>query len=308
MKTLCIFFILFSTIFSLDALEKQEASVFAGNVIASSALNTETGLFDHQIFLSFTHLNGFYDNQSQLVSDVNMNKYGFELQMTYGLIKNVDFTLDIPGYQIHNRGRSSFSFGDIRAYFGFQLIQEGKIRYAPTIRFLVGEIFPSGKYDFLDEWFGGGDGSGIGAFSTFLMFIASQTYFQSHPLRWTLNVYYALYTKANLMGKNVYTDFPGEVKPGAQLTTDLAFEYKFNASWGCGMDIFFEQQNSSAFHSFFPEDPISHLPSSYTLSLAPSIEYNFNEKMNMIFGSWCTLVGRNDFSFQTMLFGFTYEF
>lgn len=285
--------------------------MFAGNVIAFSGTNTEPGEFNAQTFIYLTRLNGVYNSDSQLVSNLNVHQYQVELELTVGLIKNVELMVELYGYRIHNNGKDAYYMGDADLLFGFQLLKEKKNTIIPNIRFLVGEIFPTGKYEGLNERFSGGDGVGEGAFATFLTFIMSKTCFGKHPFNWTLNLFYTISSDVHVKGRNIYIDVPeirGKVKPGVQFAADFAFEYKFNKPWGCGIDVFFQQQNSSSFHNRSSVSMIPDIPSSYTLSLAPSLEYNFNENTNMLGGAWFTVAGRNDFSFRTIVFAFYHDF
>jgi opacity protein-like surface antigen len=284
---------------------KEEPPLFAGNIIAFSGTNTAPGKFNAQTFIYLTRLNGFYNNDSQLVSDLNVHQYEVEVELTFGLIKNIEFMVELYGYQIHNNGRARYSLGDFDAFLGFQVLKEKKNSCIPNIRFLIGEIFPTGRYDRLDERFSGGDGVGEGAFSTFLTFIASKTCYGKHPFNWSLNIYYIISSEVHVKERNIYIDLPsiqGNVSPGVQFQVDWAFEYKFNKFWGFGMDVFFEQQNRSSFRTHSSVSSIPDIPSSYSLSLAPSLEYNFNQKMNLLAGAWFTVAGRNDFSFRTVVF------
>lgn len=291
--------------------KKEEPPWFAGTIIAFSGSNTEKGEFNAQAFAYFTRLNGFYNSDSQLVSNLNVHQYWVELELSYGLFKKVDVNVELFGYLIHNDGRSAYHAGDTNAYLGFQVLEEKKDSIIPNIRFLIGEMFPTGKYDGLDERFSGGDGVGMGAFSTYLTFIMSKTCFVKHPFNWKLNLFYTISSDVHIKGRNVYIDSPGirgVVKPGVQFAADFSFEYKFNKPWGFGIDVFFEQQNSASFHNRSSEPIVSDIPSSHLLSLAPSLEYNFNENMNMLAGAWFSVDGRNELSFRTIVFAFYREF
>lgn len=298
---------------SLWGTERKEQQLFAGNIIAYSGTNIETGQFYVQPYLYFTRLNGTYNKDSELVSNVNIHQYAIEWLMSYGLITNVNVQLDLCGYYVYDSGYETCVAGDTDLMLAFQVLTEKRGTCRPNVRFFVGETFPTGKYDNLDVQFDGGDGVGEGAFSTFLTLIVNKNYAGRHPFNWTLNLYYVIPSAVEVEGRNIYFFTPGlraKVKPGVQFQADFAFEYKFNKTWGWGMDVFFEQQNSAWSNVQFTRTTSipGYLSSSYTLSLAPSLEYDVNERVNFLVGGWFSVAGRNDYSFRTIVLAFYRQF
>ncbi len=293
----------------------DEPPLFAGNMIAYSANNTPPGHAFVQSYVYATHLLGMYNPDSRRIFDRHVHQYELEVEVAVGLTEQIDVTLEMRGFNIRTSGSDTFQPGDTNLFFGFHVLEEKQRSLVPSVRFLVGEFFPTGKYDNLDVMFEGNDGVGMGAFSTYLGFIASKTYHLGcHPFKWTVNVFYYLSSRVNVNGGNIFIldrpNLKGQVTPGVQFEFDLAFEYKFNRPWGVGLDIYFQQQNAGSFRSNHVADEKAYptIPSSHLFSLLPTIEYNFSDRLSVLGGSWITVAGRNAPLFASYVFSFYYFF
>ena len=169
---------------------------------------------------------------------------------------------------------------------------------------MIGETFPTGKYDRLD---GTTDGAlGSGAYSTTLS-LYSQTYLwmpNGRILRTRLDVSYSISRWASLHGESVYGTYPGfagRVHPGRTFVGDVAFEYSVTRSWVLATDVNWEHDGNTRVEGGYPQSLTSVLPlhgvrdsgSADLLYAAPAIEYNWSARMGVIAGMRVAVLGRN---------------
>lgn len=292
--------------------EVPAAPLFAGNIISTYAQNSTKGLFSFQPYLYYTRLYGFYDTEGHIDPKLNVHQFVMESQTSYGLTDFVDVSLDVTAYEIWNDGHHTNALGDAALYFGFQLISELEDNFISNLRFLVGEIFPSGVFNNLDATFSGGDAIGTGSYTTFLGLIANKVCANTpHPFMITLDLYLSYFTVADVEGLNLFimSDpfLEGSITPGLAFATDLAFEYKLNPAWSIAVDFYYQHQNRSYFLDR-NTDIFVTLPDSTLFSIAPAIGYVLNEKRSFLIGGWFTVTGRNAPAFDslvaTIYFGF----
>lgn len=295
----------------LFAQGQEQDPAFAGTVIAFSGQNAKEGHLESQIYLAATRFNGFYDSNGNLNHDRNIHQYAGRLEFYYGITPHIEVLAIFQDFLIHNNGEEAHQFGDIALYFGFQILKEKKDVPIPSARLLIGEIFPTGEYKNLEVIFRGADGVGDGSLTTVLAFILSETYPWKYPFNWTVNVFYYLPTRVNIKGPNVYINEPnirGQIVPGVQIGIDFSFELKFNKPWGIGLDVYFQQQNSSSFHNRNSGTGNYDIPSFHLLSVVPCVQYNCNKNLSTVAGIWLSVMGRNTVAFTTYVFSVFYIF
>lgn len=294
--------------------EKSVTPWYSGNIISSYGINFPPGSSYFEAYFFANRIYGIYNKRGEVRTPLNIHQYTGVLEWGTGLTDGIDLTAQGSGVYIVNDGHETTQFGDTEVFLGFQILKGKKNQWPPYVRFVIGEIFPTGKYRELDPRFSGGDAVGFGAFNTFFSLIIQKFYEGKHPFNWTLNLYYYLPSRVRIKGASVYlnaVDVKGKVRPGVEFAADLAFEYKFNQPWGMGLDIYFQQQNRSSFHNDRADFELllpPFLPSSYLLSLAPSIEFNISDKAGMLAGSWFTVSGRNTPAFASFIYAFYWSF
>lgn len=302
-----------STVWGVEG-QKSATPWYAGNIISNYGINFAPGSSFFEVYFLANRIYGIYNKRGEIRTHLNIHQYTSVLEWGTGLTDAIDLTVEASGVYIVNDGHETTQFGDAEVFLGFQVLKGKKNKWPPYVRFLIGEIFPTGKYTGLDPRFSGGDAVGFGAFNTFVSLIIQKFYEGKHTFNWTLNLYYYLPSRVRVKGANTYlnaVDVNGKIRPGVEFAADFAIEYKFNKPWGFGLDIFFEQQNSSSFYNNRADFDLllpSFLPSSFLLSLAPSIEYNFNDKFGMLAGSWFTVSGRNVPAFTSLVYAVYWEF
>jgi hypothetical protein len=93
----------------------------------------------------------------------------------------------------------------------------------------------------------------------------------------------------------------GVLNRGISVIVDIAFELTLSLHWVLALDI----ENVYTTGSTFVGKtivPVGNPKSSYLLSLAPAIEYNFNKNYGMICGVWFPPYGTNTEAFTSIIF------
>jgi hypothetical protein len=222
--------------------------------------------------------------------------------LIYGLTPRIDVEIAPQWLDNQTEGASVAGFGDFPAALGYQLLEAPHDSLIPDVRVWVQELFPTGRYQGLPASSVGLGGTGGGAFATTLGIAAQKVlWLGSHAFRYRLNVTYGFYSAVAVHGFNTYgggfgTD--GRVRPGAITTVALAGEYAVTRHVVLAVDVGFQSVNPTHF-SGTPGVSLGGKPAtvgrgySNVLTVAPAVEYHWNEHVAVIAGPWMSLRGRN---------------
>lgn len=279
----------------------------AGHVVPGGHVNWEPYLFVTDTF-------GTYNNRGKVVHDKPTITTQPMLSLTVGLTQWMDFQALIP-YSFNTReGQSDNNWADISLMFGFQVLTgDPNSLWFPDLRVTLEETFPAGKYDQLNPALNGTDSTGIGSYQSaiglnFQHVWHSQTlkYFSGvHYLRGRLSYTYTIPSSVNVHGINAFggaLNTSGSVNVGNKSVIDIGLEYSMTANWVLATDIVYNNETPSEFSGFSGLSPDGSnanvgLGSNHQYSLAPAIEYNWNEQLGVIAGSWFTVGGDNSGDF-----------
>jgi hypothetical protein len=281
---------------------------WTGPLLAASPGTLPRGhwLVEPYLFDAITY--GHFDRYGTLRNAGAAHEIGNQSYVEYGLVDG--FTLGlIPRIGFHEsaagQDSSGFAVGDITLQGAYGLTQFRPGSWIPTTSLVIGETFPTGKYDRLS---GPTDGAlGGGAYSTTLS-LYSQTYFwmpNGRILRTRLDLSYQVSGWASVRGISVYgtgAEFEGRAHPGPSFVGDLAFEYSATQSWVLATDIWWEHDGSTRVQGGYAPPGGASLVSQFStldsgsgelLYLAPAVEYNWNARMGVIAGARIAAAGRN---------------
>jgi hypothetical protein len=280
---------------------------WTGPLLAPSAGTLPHGhwLVEPYLFDLMTY--GHFDRNGTVRGSGAAHEFGNQSYIEYGLVDG--FTLGlIPrlGFHESSAGQdcSGLAVGDVTLQGAYGLTQFHQGRWVPATSLVIGETFPTGKYDRLS---GQTDGAlGGGAYSTTVS-LYSQTYFwmpNGRILRTRLDLSYQVSQWASLQGESVYgtiNGFSGRAHPGPSFVGDLAFEYSLTQNWVLATDVDWEHDGNTRVEGSYPVTIASGLPSYLVqdsgsadlLYLAPAIEYNWNARMGVIAGARVAAGGRN---------------
>jgi hypothetical protein len=278
---------------------------WTGPLLAPNAATMPQGhwLFEPYVYDLMPY--GRFDGNGKLRSTGAGHNIGSQTYIEYGVGGGLTLGL-IPRFGLHESGAgedsSGLALGDItlQAAHGLTQFQQGS--WIPASSLVIGETFPTGKYDRLDN---GTDGAlGSGAYATTLS-LYSQTYLwmpNGRILRARLDVSYSISRRAPLRDQSIYgtsPGFSGHVRPGPTAVGDLAFEYSLTRSWVLATDIDWEHDGNTRVTGGYPSaaaapvQSVRDFGSDELLYLAPAIEYNWSASMGVIAGARIAALGRN---------------
>ena len=289
------------------AQESLQGAWWTGPLLAPNAATLPRGhwLLEPYVYDQMSY--GRFDRDGTLRSTSAAHDVGSLTYIEYGL--NDRFTLGlIPRFGLHesSAGQEStgLAAGDITLQGAYGLTRFRPGSWIPATSVVVGETFPTGKYDHLH---GRTDGAlGSGAYSTTVS-LYSQTYLwmpNGRILRTRLDLSYTLSRWASLHGESVYgtsTGFSGRARPGATFVGDLAFEYSVTRNWVLATDLDWEHDGNTRVEGGYlssgasapPPGLVANSGSDDLLYVAPAIEYNWSARMGVIAGARVAAMGRN---------------
>lgn len=288
---------------------------YAGTLLAFYPTNAAPGHLSIQPYLFATNKYGIYNRRWSLESRKNINEVDLLLALETGITKWLDVSLYIDTtYERFNK-KNSVTYGDTRVFLGFQISIDKKGTWIPDVRFLLGESFPTGKYDHLNLQKGGSDANGTGAFQTSIVFITQKIFhvFPCHPFNVNLNLIFALPVRTEVSGLSVYgggKGTKGTIQPGNTFIANLGYEFCFNQNWEWGIDFRYEHDNKSTFKNRQDDAtiPKAGRPAAESFSIAPSLGYNWSQDFSMAWGVWFTVAGRNSEGFISGVANIYYYF
>lgn len=231
-----------------------------------------------------------------------------------GVTPNFDIILVLNAMGNWQNGHEGGGFGDLSFTGGFLINKQS--RYVPQMKLAIGQTFPTGKYKNLNS--DTLDGTGAGAYSTQFSLAFSKILFWAtqHPMNVRLFFGYELSTVVDVTGYNAYgggVGTAGKVRPGNNFSVDLGIEYSLTQRWVLATDIVYTATDQTKFHGD-AGTTAAGLPAavgtgySDNLSLAPAIEYNWNENLGVLAGMWFSVYGRNSTNFLSGVFSVCWTF
>ncbi len=280
---------------------------YAGPLLTPGAHNVPQGSFVIQPYLFVKNTHAQYNGNRKAVNipDIWTINPSFLFQM--GLLTWLDFTANFQGIYNNQSNQDSTYWGDTFLSWGIQLMKEGP--YRPAVRFVVGESFPTGRYEKLNPVKNGIDATGSGAFiTTFSLNVSKIIWWLSdHPFAWRASLNYGVPITTHVKRFNAYggghgTD--GRVRPGNTIAVDTSIELSFTQKWVLAIDFVYTYGNHTTFSGHKGRTPAGQIasvggPSNDNFSCAPAIEYNPSGNLGFLAGAWFTITGRNSSDFIT---------
>lgn len=302
------------------SLNVSQEAWFTGPLLTYSAENIPKGQLNIEPYVFATYTSSRYNGDWEKVSDpystwsVNILPF-LEVGMTTWL----DFTLVPSWFYVISNGSATFNFGDCSAILGFQLYKQEKNSYIPSMRLVLLETFPVGKFENLDPEQFGTDIAGAGSYISRVALAVSWLFhlWDVHWLDFRLTGVYGIAAKARVHGFNTYGgafDTNGWVYPGQSAQIFVGFEFNVTQQWVFSCDFLANYNTSIRFKGFPGYDVLTGLPadlnvgSSAQYSMAPAIEYDWSETLGAISGVWFTFAGRNATNFISWVTALNYYY
>jgi len=282
-----------------------------GPVIAGPGHSLKPGEWEVQPYLIVKENRGVYSNQWHRMRSHGINEVNPFLIYGIGVFKNFDFHLTLPLEYRSKHGQRSLGLSDISAELGYQVCKDVRDMWLPDIRFVLKEIFPSGRFNNLNASKNGTDAMGAGAYSTGLGANFQKLFytFKTQFLSMRLNLGYAISSRARVHGLNTYggtADTDGRVRLGNAFTAVVSAEQTLSRRWALAIDVQFQHIAKTRFSGTSSNPSSMNASSSVQWSLAPAIEYNISANAGIILGAWFTVAGRNSSDFTSWVLSFTY--
>ena len=298
-------------------LEFPKAPWFTGPLLAPAGHITPIGMFDFEPYFYVVCDNGNYTSHWKKVSQPQLWINSLQLYTVIGLTNWMDFSTTPTISYNASQGKSQVLFNDLEMQLDFQLLSDTPDNYVPALKLSLKETFPNGKYDHLDPDKFGTDIGGQGGYISGAVLTFSRLFHLGgeHWLNARLAAEYDITTRAHVHGYNNFgggegTD--GYVYPPQVFLFDLAAEISLTRNWCFACDTVGRLARSTKFKG----NPgiidgalaSSSRGSSAQYSLAPAIEYNWNENLGLISGAWFSVAGRNIFTFASWVTALNYYF
>lgn len=284
---------------------------FTGPLLTPSPRVVKIGHVNLEPYLYYTIVNGVYDDNWDAHSLPNFYQFRPQLVFKIGLSETVDLTGAIQSVASWTQGKSSSSFGDMPLGFDIRIYEGDEKDVISYAKFTVQEIFPTGRYQNLRPSRLGTDAGGQGAYYTSFGFTFSKLakFSSGRFLEWRTNISAAFAPRVHVRGLNVYGGAPGTkgtVSLGPTYLLLTAIEYTMTKRWTFACDFQASYFGRERFKGRTAA-PVGSAPSAQ-FSIAPAIEYNWDECCGIIVGTWFSLAGRNSPRFYNIVAAYNYYF
>ena len=291
-----------------------QGPLFTGTLLSTRGSTLGQGHLVIMPYFYSTEFGGLYNNSWRLQSATVTRTNIFQPYLIYGLTSRIDVEVDPQWVGNHAENESTVGFGDLPLQIGFQAFRPLGESWAPEVRIWVQETFPTGSFTQLSPTKAGLAGTGGGSFATTLG-VGAQKIFsvtEDHVFRARVNATYGFYSPVHVQGFNSYGGgfgTAGRVEPGSVTTLIIAGEYTLTHHVTIALDVSTQFVNATRFSGTAGVatngDPAT-IGKGYSevITIAPAVEYNWNQYVGIIAGPWFSVIGRNTPGFYGFVAGF----
>ncbi len=276
---------------------------FTGPLITPTAHTIPKGHFNFEPYLYVVSNYGIYNQNRRLKTGEHNTVVLAQFPVWVGLTDFMDISVMTQFNSRFKQDQASTQFGDVEALIEFQLLTDTPTNYFPAVKISISETFPTGKFENLDPSKSGTDVGGGGIYQTEIGLVASRMFAVTscHYLSFRSALLYNFSPPSSVSGYHAYgggLGTNGKVKVGDQIIWLGAFEYNFGAHWAIACDLEFLYQKKKSFSGKIGELPNGEpamigAPTSCQWSIAPAIEYNYNQHVGAVAGAWGSFAGKN---------------
>lgn len=306
-----------NAIFSAE-INSQTAPWFTGPLLELTPVRLAPLQSAIEPVIIISNIYGKYNSGGKVDKINNITSINPIMEFKIGLFPKTELKVIVSYISQSQNHKETSHFQDTLLYFGYQLLKDIKNSSIPDLSLYLQLTIPNGKYDKLNPEMTEIDASGGGAYefgpalSYRKIFYLPNSFFVVYG-----NIIYLLSSRANSRDFSVYGGgfgTKGKIRPGQQLFFIISGEYIFHQNWGFVCDLqFFYQKKTSHFKGDLGIDAnglpnLVGLPSSYQISLTPSIEYNYSANLGFFGGMWFSAYGKNSVAFTGGFAAFYYVF
>lgn len=283
---------------------------FTGPLLAPQGHTIPKGHTNVEIYGMNSLTDGQYSAEGRVAHTPTFRSGIVNPIITHGFTDWLDVQLNLPYVFNDTQGVSYNRLADVAIALGFQLLEQKGSPKRVDIRFLLQEIFPTGKFEDLNPAALGTDSTGLGSYQTQLgiNFQYLLEVYRDHYLRTRL-IFSRIYTSpVTIHGLSSYggsISTSGSINPGTGNAVDLAFEYTLTQNWVAVMEGTYSNGQGTRFNGVLnignigsPLTTIGYNNYNET-ALAPALEYNFNSNVGLIGGVWFPVSGRSTSHYMT---------
>jgi hypothetical protein len=313
----------------LKNLPKSEVSPwFTGPLLTPSPFTVPAGHVNIEPYEFYFNNYGVYDRHWDDHRKTSLITWNTQVLMQFGIAKGLEF--DIAPQVVTNSisGINSTFMGDLPITLSYQLFDGKSETLMPAIKIGFKENIPFGNYDRFNPAKAAVQSTGSGSFVTTFFVNLGRTYnlYRNHFLNFRTSLSYSIPTDVHVEGFNSYgggNGTYGTLKPGNAFSWFTGVEYSLTQNWVLSCDLAFVATSKSTFKGNLGTVPDASLISSVSFgnpslngapqatfdggdsiasmgssssrqwSLAPALEYDFNEHIGIIAGPYFTFAGKN---------------
>ena len=302
----------FVSMLSVNAASAQDSPAnFTGPLLTANAATLPAGTWLVEPYLMYYKSNAYYDERGDRHAQApSTRQWQTSIPIFYGATDRLQFRLGLGGAHAMSGGAHTDGIRATDTSLGVQymLLAPGADKKSPAVSLAYSHRFPTGVYDRLDQnpLNAIGNGANVDTFSALL-----QQYVwlpNGRPMRFRATVSYSLPpSRVDVRGMSAYgtpRDFRGGVRLGNSLGISTAVEYSINPQWVLAMDLAYDRDGSSQLRGMSGQGEAATLfarrdASRDVYSLAPAVEYNFNDRIGIVGGVQFSFAGRNNSAFIT---------
>jgi hypothetical protein len=303
-----------------QALATDSTANFTGPLLTPNPMTVPKGTLVVEPYLMYYKSDSAYDSQgNEQSSKPGVRQWQTLVPMFYGITDRFQVQASFGAAHAMSGGSSTDGWGVTDTTIGAQylLLSPGADRKGPAVSLNYSHRFPTGTYDRLSENPLNGIGSGANVDKFSLM---AQQYVwlpNGRPLRFRAVASYSLPPgRVDLKGASSYgtpQDFRGGVRLGHSFGISTSVEYSINPQWVLAMDLAYDRTGASQLRGIQERSDAStafekRSPARNVYSLAPAVEYNFNDRFGLIGGVQFSFAGRNNDAFVTPMAAFNMVF
>ncbi len=282
----------------------SDAAWWTGSLLSASAETLAVGHWLVEPYVLDQTVDGRFDAQGRRQDAPSIEREWSAAYLMYGLAEGVSIGAHpraLLGAQAPGTRLSGPTAGDVTALLQLRLAPRHPPGPWPAVSLVLGETFPTGRYDRLS---GGPDAaSGAGVHRTDVsLYAQSLVPAGGRPLRLRLNLTYGWSDSTGVTGASVYgtpAGFQGRAHPRSAASADAAFEFSLSSRWVLALDVLYQRDDGfvAAGTVAAPAGVASPLridagPGA-SWSVAPAVECNFSASVGLIVGIKLTAAGRD---------------
>ncbi len=284
---------------------------FTGPLLTSNPQNLPAGVWLVEPYLIHNSSSDAYNDQwDRYAKDEGTGQWLTIVPLFYGVTDRLQLQLTAGVARTDAGGSHTDGLGitDTTVSAQYMILAPNKDKTTPAVSVKYSHQFPTGAYDRLGSNPLNGTGNGAST-DTFSLLAQQYVWFANgRPLRIRAAISYSLPPRqVDINGISVYgtpQDFHGRARLGSAFGVSTGAEYSFNSAWVAAFDVAYNRVYASQVSgvqmvgaTLVPMT--SRSPTSQVVSLAPAVEYNFNDRVGLIGGVEFSATGRNSDAFIT---------